>query len=56
VINLQKSFWVLMTWCWKNGQAFLLPPSLHNHSLNLTAGYDTQDTLRVPQLSPYAAY
>jgi len=29
-LNLQKSFWVMMAWMWKNGTAILLPPSLHN--------------------------
>jgi hypothetical protein len=55
-INLQKSFWVLMSWKWKNGSALLLPPSLHNHSLTLTAGYDVNSEILVPQISPYAAY
>jgi hypothetical protein len=55
-INLQKSFWVLMAWKWKNGQALLLPPSLHSHQLALTSGYNTNDAVHVPQLSPYASY
>jgi hypothetical protein len=50
---LQKSFWVLMSWQWKKGQALLLPPSLHNRHLFLTAGYDTQEVVEVPQISPY---
>jgi hypothetical protein len=55
-INLQKSFWVLMSWKWCNGTAFLMPPSLHKCSLQLTAGYDTETQISVPQLSPYASY
>jgi hypothetical protein len=45
-----------MSWKWKDGSALLLPPSLHNYHLSLTAGYDTQLTVQVPQLSPYASY
>jgi hypothetical protein len=55
-INLQKRFWVLMSWQWKKGQALLLPPSLHNQHLFLTAGYDTQEAVEVPQISPYESY
>ncbi len=55
-INLQKSFWVLMSWRWKHGQALLLPPSLHSHKLLLTAGYDTSESVQVPQMSPYDSY
>jgi hypothetical protein len=46
----------LMSWRWRNGQALLLPPSLHNNLLSLTTGCATQATEQVPQLSPYAAY
>jgi len=52
-INLQKTFWVLMSWSWHQGKALLLPPSLHNNKLNLTAGYNTDKYVEVPQLSPY---
>jgi hypothetical protein len=45
-----------MAWKWRDGHALLLPPSLHHHQLLLTAGYDTHETIPVPQLSPYAAY
>lgn len=36
--------------------AFLIPPSLHNYQLNLSAGYDLENPVSVPQLSPYASY
>jgi hypothetical protein len=55
-INLQKSFWVLMSWGWGNGTALLLPPSLHNHSLKLMEGYNVEDPIEVLQMSPYASY
>jgi hypothetical protein len=55
-ISLQKSFWVLMAWQWRDGHALLLPPSLHSNQLSLTAGYDTHEKVIVPQLSPYATY
>jgi len=55
-INLQKSFWVLMSWSWHQGKALLLHPSLHNNKLNLTAGYDTDKYIEVPQNSPYDSY
>jgi hypothetical protein len=32
-INLKKIFWVLMSWRWQQGNALLLPQSLHNHKL-----------------------
>jgi hypothetical protein len=54
-INLQKSFWVLMDWKWRNGTALLLPPSLHKHSLKLTTGYDVEKPISVPQMS-YESY
>jgi len=55
-INLQKSFWVLMAWKWKEGLATLLPPSLHAHSLELTAGYNINHPVKVLQMSPYDSY
>jgi hypothetical protein len=55
-INLQKSFWILMAWHWHKGSALLLPPSLHNHSVDLTAGCNTDSLVAVPQLSPYDSY
>jgi hypothetical protein len=55
-INLQKRFWVLMSWRWHKGTALLLPPSLHRHSLTLTAGYNTDSPIEVPQMSPYESY
>jgi hypothetical protein len=55
-INLQKSFWVLMSWRWKKGTAYLVPPSLHKHQLELTSGYDTSNLVAVPQMFPYASY
>ena len=48
-INLQKSFWVLMTWVWRKGTASLLLPSKHKHKLLLTAGYEVIDPVEVPQ-------
>ena len=45
-----------MSWCWKKGVALLLPPSLHDHSLTLTEGYNFHSPIRVPQISPYASY
>lgn len=55
-INLQKSFWVLMSWQWQDGEALLIPPSLHHYKLELTTGYDTSSPIPVPQLSPYNSY
>jgi hypothetical protein len=45
-----------MSWKWQNEVALLLPPSLHKHSLELTAGYKVDQPILVPQMSPYAAY
>jgi hypothetical protein len=55
-INLQKSFWFLIAWKWKNGSALLLPPSLHKHTLELSEGYNIHNKIKVPQLSPYDSY
>jgi len=55
-INLQKSFWVLMSWRWKKGAAYLVPPSLHKHRLKLNAGNDNSTQVEVPQMSSYASY
>jgi hypothetical protein len=55
-INLQKSFWVLMAWNWHKGSAYLIPPSLHSNKLKLTAGYNTDTEIEVPQMSPYESY
>lgn len=56
MINLQKSFWILIVWKWKNGLALLLPPSLHKHTLELSAGYDINTKIKAPQMSPYDSY
>ncbi len=47
---------MLMAWKWRGGTALLLPPSLHKHSLELTAGYEVDKPISVPQMSPYASY
>lgn len=54
-INLSKSFWVLMTWNWRNGTAQLIPPHQHPHSLSMTSGH-ASSTTQVPQLSPFETY
>jgi hypothetical protein len=38
-LNLQKSFWILLTWSWKNGH--LVAKDQHPLQLKLTSGYDT---------------
>jgi len=45
-----------MAWKWKEGSAILLPPSLHSHNLELTAGYNINHPVKVPQMSPYDSY
>jgi len=45
-----------MAWRWRKGSAYLLPPSLHNHSLTLTSGYETEIGVTVPQMSSYDSY
>jgi len=45
-----------MGWQWKQGKAHLLAPCQHIHQLELKAGYNTDQPIPVPQLSPYAAY
>ena len=46
-INMQKSFWYLMAWTWKNGQAKLVTANKTKDTLELTAGYSEQKQ-RVP--------
>ncbi len=46
---MQKSFWYLMTWTWKNGQAKLVTANKTKDTLELTAGYSEQQQ-RVPIL------
>jgi hypothetical protein len=48
---MQKSFWYLMAWSWKNGQAKLLGSHKSPHTLDLTAGYSDHKQ-RVPRLDP----
>jgi hypothetical protein len=55
-IILQKCFWVLMTWNWHKGSTYLIPPSLHSNRLQMTAGYNTDIEIEVPQMSPYKSY
>jgi hypothetical protein len=48
---MQKSFWYLMAWTWKNGQAKLAAANKTPDTLELTAGYSKQKQ-RVPKLDP----
>ncbi len=50
-INMQKSFWYLMAWNWKNGQPKLLAPSKIHDKLALTTS-QSQETQQVPKLDP----
>jgi hypothetical protein len=55
-INLKKSHWILMSWKWSNGTASLEAPVATSPQLLLTAGYDVENPVPVPQLSPYDSY
>jgi len=45
-----------MAWRWKHGVATLVPPMQHSHKLLLSAGYNTDNLIEVPQLSPFDSY
>lgn len=52
---MQKSFWYLMAWTWKNGQATLIAANKTPDTLDLTAGYLNQKQ-RVPKLDPKGSF
>jgi len=52
-LNLQKSFWILLTWSWKNGH--LVAKDQHPLQLKLTSGYDTTP-VEVPWLDPHEGF
>jgi hypothetical protein len=52
-INLQKSFWILMSWNLSNEKAPLSTPDTSVDKLPLTEGYQVESFLDVPQISPY---
>jgi hypothetical protein len=54
-INLQKSFWILLTWQWKNGEVKLNTPEQDPAQLHLTAGYNTVAE-PIPRISPYDGF
>jgi hypothetical protein len=45
-----------MSWKWSNGTASLEAPVANSPKLLLTAGYDVENPVPVPQLSPYDSY
>jgi hypothetical protein len=55
-INLQKSFWILMSWYWDKGKSILLTPQISSDTLTLTEGYNVEEDITVPRLSPYNNY
>jgi hypothetical protein len=50
-LNLQKSFWILLTWQWNKGVAWLQTPAQAPAELYLTAGYNPLP-IAVPRLCP----
>jgi len=54
-LNLQKSFWVLLTWRWDKGVAKLLTPAQAPAELKLTAGYNPIPVV-VPRLCPSSGF
>jgi len=54
-LNLQKSFWVLVSWEWKNGVARMSTIQQTPGELQLTAGYNTSP-VSVPRISPYEGF
>jgi hypothetical protein len=55
-INLQKSCWVLFAWKWNRKKTTLLSPTDYDRQLLMTAGYNTQSPIAVPQHTPYESY
>jgi hypothetical protein len=54
-LNLQKSFWVLLTWKWDKGVARLLTPAQAPAELQLTAGYNPIP-VAVPRICPSSGF
>jgi len=54
-INLQKSFWTLITWKWGKGVARLQNSTQAPEELKLTAGYAT-DSITVPRIEPHEGF
>jgi len=55
VLNLQKSFWYLMSWGWKNGVPYLLSNSHSAATVSLTSGYNTAPEL-LPRIEPSSSF
>jgi hypothetical protein len=55
-INLQKSHWVLMSWKWKNGEAYLTDSGSAPGKLCLTSGHDLENPIEVPRLESRDTY
>lgn len=54
-LNLQKSFWTLISWKWEKGIAKMSTPAQEPADLLLTEGYNSNPII-VPRLSPYEGY
>jgi hypothetical protein len=54
-LNLQKSFWYLMAWGWKNGVPCLLSNSQSVAKVSLTSGYNTEPEL-LPRIEPSSSF
>jgi hypothetical protein len=54
-INLQKSFWYLIAWRWKNGKPILATIPQAPLDISLTSGYNTDPT-RLPRIESHSAF
>jgi hypothetical protein len=54
-LNLQKSFWILLTWCWSNGIGWLNTLAKDQAQLHLTEGYGTVPH-PIPRKCPYNGF
>jgi hypothetical protein len=50
-LNLQKSFWILLTWQWRKGTAKLSTTSQEPAHPSLTTGYG-REPVQIPRLDP----
>ncbi len=55
-IIISKSFWVLVGWHWSNGKDNLITSEFSVDDLLLTEGYNIEELITVPRISPYTPY
>jgi hypothetical protein len=55
-LNLQKCFWFLISWRWKNGQAVCHTTKSYPKELSMTSGSNTSETETIKRIEPTESY